>query len=37
VKLEALFAEGFIHETDLKLFSYADNAEEAWEIVRVRD
>jgi len=37
LKLDALYAEGFIVEEDLRLFSYADTAEEGWEIVRVRE
>ena len=36
LQIETLFAEGFIHESDLNLFSYADTPEEAWEIVRIK-
>jgi uncharacterized protein (TIGR00730 family) len=33
INFEALVEEGAISEEDLKLFSYVDSAEEAWEII----
>ena len=36
INFETFAAEGFVGADDLKLFSFADTAEEAWEIVRVK-
>ena len=34
ISFETLVEEGVIHPDDLKLFSYAETAEEAWDIIR---
>ncbi|WP_342363517.1 TIGR00730 family Rossman fold protein [Terrarubrum flagellatum] len=36
INFDVLLEEGFIAADNLKLFSFAETAEEAWEIVRVR-
>jgi len=36
INVDVQLAHGFIAEEDLKLFSFAETAEEAWEIVRVK-